>query len=185
MASIMSFISLSLDGCYADASSSMDWAHSNDPEQAAFTASNAKGGGRLVFGRVTYEMMKAFWPTPAAAQMMPEVAKQMNAMPKIVFSRSMKSADWSNTTVMNGDLLANVRKLKSDGGPDMAILGSGSVVAQLIEAALLDELQVMLVPVSLGGGKRLFESVKGKAAWKTVETRPFKNGNVFLRYRPA
>ncbi len=82
MPSISSFISLSLDGCYADANGDMSWAHSQDPEQQAFTNSNAKGGGRLVFGRATYDMMAAFWPTPAAAQMMPEVAKGMNAMPK-------------------------------------------------------------------------------------------------------
>jgi dihydrofolate reductase len=185
MPSLSSFISLSLDGCYADAGSGMDWAHSNDPEQAAFTAGNAKGGGRLVFGRVTYDMMHSFWPTPAAAQMMPEVAKGMNAMPKVVFSRSMKKAEWNNTTVLNGDLVANVRKLKSDDGPGMAILGSGSVVAQLMEAGLLDELQVMQVPVSLGGGKRLFDGVKRRIGWTRVEERPFKNGNVFLRYRPS
>ena len=68
------FISLSLDGCYADADSDMSWAHSQDPEQAEFTSSNAKGGGRLIFGRVTYEMMKPFWTSPQAAQMMPDVA---------------------------------------------------------------------------------------------------------------
>ena len=185
MPTISSFISLSLDGCYADANSSMDWAHNQDPEQAEFTRGNAKGGGRLVFGRTTYEMMSAFWPTPMAAQMMPEVAKAMNEMPKLVFSRTMKSASWQNTSVQP-DLIAGVNKLKADPGTDMAILGSGSVVAQLIEAGLLDELQVMLVPVTLGGGKRLFDSVHRKASWKTLETRSFKaTGNTFIRYRPA
>lgn len=185
MPTISSFISLSLDGCYADADGDMSWAHTQDPEQQAFTNSNAKGGGRLVFGRTTYDMMAGFWPTPAAAQMMPEVAKGMNAMPKIVFSRKMKSADWANTAVQP-DLIAGVRKLKADDGPPMVVLGSGSIVAQLIEAGLLDELQVMLIPVSLGGGKRLFDGVRRKAGWQTVETRPFKgNGNTFIRYRPA
>jgi dihydrofolate reductase len=185
MPAITSFISLSLDGCYADADSDMSWAHSQDPEQQAFTNNNAKGGGRLVFGRTTYDMMSAFWPTPAAAQMMPEVAKHMNAMPKIVFSRRMKSADWTNTTVKS-DLVADVKKLKAGSGPDMAILGSGGIVAQLIEAGLLDELQVMLIPVSLGGGKKLLDPVKRQIGWKTTETRHFKgNGNVFIRYRPA
>ena len=185
MPTISSFISLSLDGCYADADSDMSWAHSQDPEQQAFTDSNAKGGGRLIFGHATYDMMASFWPTPAAAQMMPEVAKGMNAMPKVVFSRKLTSAGWNNTTVQF-DLIGGVKKLKTDGGPDMAILGSGSIVAQLIEAGLLDELQVMLIPVSLGGGKRLFDGVKRKVGWKTVETRPFKgNGNTFIRYRPA
>lgn len=185
MPTISSFISLSLDGCYADAGGDMSWAHTQDPEQQAFTNSNAQGGGCLVFGHTTYDMMAAFWPTPAAAQVMPVVARQMNAMPKIVFSRTLKSAEWSNTTV-EANLLAAVKALKADSGPDMAILGSGKIVAQLMEAGLLDELQVMQVPVSLGGGKRLFDSVKRKIAWTPVETRSFKgNGNTFIRYQPG
>lgn len=185
MPAISSFISLSLDGCYADADGDMDWAHSQDREQHAFTTSNAQAGGRLIFGHATYDMMAGFWPTPMAAQMMPDVAKQMNALPKIVFSRTLKAADWQNTSVKS-NLSADIRKLKADGGPDMAILGSGNLVGQLIGAGLLDELQVMLVPVSLGGGKRLFDGVKRKVSWKTLETRHFKgNGNTFIRYRPA
>jgi dihydrofolate reductase len=182
---LQSFISLSLDGCYADARSDMSWAHTQDPEQAEFTAENAKGGGALVFGRTTYEMMKAFWPTPAAAQMMPDVAAQMNAMPKIVFSRTLKSADWSNTRVVNADLAGELRKLKSGKGPDMTILGSGSIVAQAASAGLLDELQVMLVPVALGAGKRLFDGIPRGISWRREEVRQFSNGNVFIRYRPA
>ncbi len=185
MPTLSSFISLSLDGCYSDANGEMNWAHTQDAEQQAFTESNARRGGRLVFGRTTYEMMASFWPTPAAAQMMPEVAKEMNAVGKIVFSRKMKSAAWQNTTV-RADLIAGVRSLKADGDRPLVILGSGKIVAQLIEAGLLDELQVMLVPVSLGGGKRLFDGVKRQVGWKTIETRSFRgNGNTFLRYRPA
>jgi dihydrofolate reductase len=185
MPTISSFISLSLDGCYADANGDMSWAHNQDPEQAEFTRVNAKGGGRLIFGRTTYQMMASFWPTPAAMQMMPEVAKAMNEMPKIVFSRTLKSADWQNTAVQP-DLISGAKKLKAEAGTDVAILGSGSIVAQLIEAGLLDELQVMLVPVSLGGGKRLFDGVKREVRWKTLETRSFKaTGNIFIRYRPG
>ncbi len=185
MPAISSFISLSLDGCYADANGDMDWAHNQDPEQAEFTRGNAQGGGRLLFGRTTYDMMSSFWPTPAATQMMPEVAKAMNEMPKLVFSRTMKSASWQNSTIKS-DLIPNAKKLKADGGPDIAILGSGSIVAQLIDAGLLDELQVMLVPVTLGGGKRLFDGVRRHIDWETAETRSFKaTGNTFMRYRPA
>ena len=185
MPTVSSFISLSLDGCYADADGGMNWAHNQDPEQAEFTRGNAKGESRLMFGRTTYEMMASFWPTPAATQMMPEVAKAMNESPKIVVSRTMSSAGWQNT-VIEPDLIAGARKLKSDGGPGIVILGSGSVVAQLMNTGLLDELQVMLVPVSLGGGKRLFDGVNRHISWKTVETRSFSaTGNTFTRYRPA
>lgn len=184
MASLSAFISLSLDGCYADANNDMSWAHSQDPEQAEFTASNAKGGGRLVFGRVTHDMMKAFWPTPMAAQMMPEVAAGMNAMPKTVFSRTIASSDWRNVEVARDDLVTELRRLKA-GELDMAILGSGSIVAQAATAGLLDELQVMLVPVTLGGGKRLFDGIPRSLSWRREEVRQFSNGNVFIRYRPG
>jgi dihydrofolate reductase len=184
MATVGAFISLSLDGCYADANGDMSWAHTQDPEQAEFTSQNARGGSGLLFGRITYDMMRSFWPSPQAAEMMPDVAASMNALPKFVASRSLKSADWSNTTVLGGDLVNDVKKLKAS-GPDLTILGSGSIVAQLATAGLLDSLDVMLVPVSLGGGKRLFDGMPRSLGWKREDVRQFSNGNVFLRYRPG
>ena len=83
------FDSISLDGFFTDARNDMSWAHRRDPEWNAFVAGNAGGNGALLFGRVTYEQMRAFWPTPQAAQMMPEVAAGMNAMPKYVVSRTL------------------------------------------------------------------------------------------------
>lgn len=185
MALIGAFISLSLDGCYADAHGDMSWAHSQDPEQAEFTAENAKGGGGLLFGRVTYDMMSGFWPSPQAAQMMPDVAAKMNALPKFVASRTMKTASWSNTTVIGADLGGELARLKASDTPDLTILGSGSIVAQLATAGLLDSLDVMLVPVTLGGGKRLFDGMPRALGWRREDVRQFSNGNVFLRYRPA
>jgi dihydrofolate reductase len=185
MPSLSSFISLSLDGCYADARGDMGWADTRDPEQSEFNAENARGGGALVFGRVTYEMMASFWPTPAAAQLMPDVAAQMNALPKIVFSRTLTSASWSNSRIPGDDFLTELRNLKSGKGPGMVILGSGSIVAQAATAGLLDELQVMLVPVTLGAGKRLFDGIPRHLPWRREEVRQFGNGNVFIRYRPA
>jgi len=83
------FNSVTLDGYFTDKNSDMSWAHKNDPEWNAFVADNAKGGGTLLFGRITYELMASFWPTPAAMQMMPDVAKGMNSLPKVVFSRTL------------------------------------------------------------------------------------------------
>lgn len=182
---ISSFISISLDGCYADAEGDMSWAHTQDPEQAEFTSGNAKGGGALVFGRITYEMMASFWPTPAAAEMMPDVAAQMNALPKIIVSRTMKSAGWRNSRIVSADLVGELSRLKAGKGPDMTILGSGSIVAQVATAGLLDELQVMLVPVALGAGKRLFDGIPRSLAWRRDNSRQFSNGNVFISYKPA
>ncbi|MFL5606068.1 MAG: dihydrofolate reductase family protein, partial [Gemmatimonadaceae bacterium] len=80
------FNNVSLDGYFTDAKGDMSWAHNNDPEWNAFAAENASGGGALLLGRITYDLMASFWPTPRAMQAMPEVAKGMNRMPKVVFS---------------------------------------------------------------------------------------------------
>jgi dihydrofolate reductase len=118
---VIAFEQVSLDGYFVDAKGDMSWAHKQDPEWNEFASSNASGGGALVFGRVTYEMMASFWPTPAALERMPAVAEGMNSMPKVVFSRTLEKASWKNTTLLKGDLVAKVRKMKNETGPGMAI----------------------------------------------------------------
>src|SRR5579875_2378808 len=130
------FESVSVDGFFADSTGDMSFAKSSveDAEFDAFVAQNAGGEGVLLFGRVTYEMMASFWPTPAASQAMPAVAHGMNARSKIVFSNTLREASWTNTTLMSGDAVSNVRKLKEERGPDLVVLGSGSIVSQLTQA---------------------------------------------------
>jgi dihydrofolate reductase len=106
------FNNVSLDGYFTDANSDMSWAHQPDAEFNEFTQSNAQGGGVLVFGRVTYDLMIRFWPTPMAMQSAPLVAERMNSAEKIVFSRTMDRASWNNTKVVKGDIVAEMRKLK-------------------------------------------------------------------------
>ena len=184
MARLSSFTMVSLDGCYADADGDMSFAHATDPETKAFTAENAKGGGMLLFGRVTYQMMASYWPTPFAAQNDPVVAEGMNRMLKVVFSKTLKQAEWSGTTLVRADLAREVKKLKQ-GSLDLAILGSGSIVQALTEADLIDEYQLLVLPVVLGDGKRLFAGVTRRPELRLESTRRFENGNVFLRYRPG
>ena len=133
MADLLVFQQITLDGYFTGPNGDLSWAkqHPPDPEFMAWTAANAKGGGVLLFGRVTYDMMVSFWPTPQALQMMPDVAKQMNALPKVVFSRSLKKAEWNNTRVVSGDIVAEVRRMKQAPGPGMVIMGSGNIVTQL------------------------------------------------------
>jgi dihydrofolate reductase len=183
MPRLSAFEQVSLDGFFVDVSGDMSWAHKQDPEWNEFAASNASGGGALVFGRVTYEMMASFWPTPAAKESLPAVAEGMNTMPKVVFSRTLKKASWKNTRLVKGDLASEVRKMKSESGPDMAILGSGSIVSQLAEAGLIDEYQIVVNPIVLGKGRTLFETVDRKIGLKLIKTRAFGNGNVVLTYQ--
>ncbi|HEY7686258.1 MAG TPA: dihydrofolate reductase family protein [Gemmatimonadales bacterium] len=184
MRRVVAFEQVSLDGYFADGSGDMNWAHKQDPEWNAFVASNASGEGALLFGRVTYELMASFWPTPAAMERAPEVAEGMNRMPKVVFSRRLDKVSWKNTTLVKGDLVAAVRKMKHETGPDMAILGSGSIVSQLAQAGLIDEFQIVVNPIVLGQGKTLFASVTGRLPLRLINTRAFGNGNVVLSYEP-
>ncbi len=181
------FNHVTLDGYFADASGEMSWAHNatEDPEFNSFVADNARGGGELLFGRVTYELMTRYWPTPAAHRNDPVVAAGINRMRKVVFSRTLNRADWNNTTVVKGELAAEVRKMKDDAGPDMCILGSGSIVAQLAAAGLIDEYQMMLNPLALGKGRTMFDGIKDRLTLKLTKTRAFANGNMFLSYEPA
>ena len=184
MSKVNMFNNISVDGYFTDANNDMGWAHAggDDPEFAQFTAGNAKGSGALVFGRITYEMMASFWPTPQAKQMMPEVAERMNASPKYVFSRTLKKAAWANTTLLHGDPAAEITRLKKDGDRDMTVLGSGSIVAQLAQAKLLDGLSLIVCPVILGAGRTLFEGVTARPNLKLEQSRSFRNGKTFLSY---
>lgn len=179
------FNNVTLDGYFTDANSDMSWAHKSDPEWNAFAADNAKGGGILLFGRITYELMASFWPTPAAMEIMPEVAEGMNSMPKIVFSRTLDKASWNNTKLVKSGLVEEVRKLKNEPGDDMVILGSGSIVSQLSEHGLIDEYQIVLIPIVLGKGRTMFDGLSKRLPMKRTKTRTFENGNVFLCYEPS
>jgi len=174
------FESISVDGYFTGPDGDLGWAHAAraDPEFAAWVSANASGGGELLFGRKTYEEMESFWPTPLAAEQMPLVAKGMNAARKYVASRTIRPT-WNNTVLLQGDLVEAVRALKAAPGPGIALLGSGSVAAQLGEAGLVDEYQFVVVPVALGGGRTVF--TKG-GPLRLVEHRVFGNGNAVLTY---
>lgn len=119
-----------------------------------------------------------------AAQAMPDVAAGMNAMPKVVFSRTLESADWSNTELVKCDMVETVRRMKNDPGPDMTILGSGSIVTQLAATGLIDRFQIVVNPIALGAGKSLFSGLTHRLDLTLTQTRVFANGSVVLWYAP-
>ena len=185
MQRLIVFNHVSLDGFFVDARGEMSWAHKSDPEWDEYSSKNASGGGTMVFGRKTYEMMVAFWPTQAAAKALPIVARQMNAMPKLVFSRTLEAVSWNNTRLVKTSPAAEIRRLKSEPGNGMAILGSGSIVAQLAAEGLVDEFTVVVNPLVLGSGRTMFEGLTKTLALKLTGSREFRNGNVVLTYEPA
>jgi len=185
MRRLIVFNHVSLDGYFTDMNGDMSWAHKQDPEWNAFVSQNASSGGQLLFGRKTYDMMASYWPTPAAMRNSPVVAEGINQVPKIAFSKTLHNASWNNTKLVKGDLADEVRKLKSEPGETMVILGSGSIVAQLAQARLIDEYQIVVSPIVLGEGRTLFNGVERKQPLKLAKSRAFDNGNVLLCYEPA
>ncbi len=187
MQNLISFTNVTLNGFFAGPNGDLGWAHTRmrDPEWDAFVADNAKSGGTLLLGRVTYDIMASYWPTPQAVENDPVVAEGMNNLSKVVFSRTLDRPSWKNTTLAKGDIVEAVRKMKQESGPGMAILGSGTIVSQLSQARLIDEYQVVVNPVALGDGKTLFAGIKDSLSLKLTKSRAFGNGNVLLRYEPA
>lgn len=184
MRKLASFNFITLNGFFEGAPGEIGW-HRHGVEENQYAVDALGGGGVLVFGRVTYEMMAGYWPTPAAMKDDPAVAQGMNRAEKIVFSKTLRKAGWSNTKLVKGDPAAEMRKLKKAEGPGMVILGSGSIVALMAEAGLIDEYQIMIDPVALGHGTPLFSGIKGTLDLKLVATRAFKSGVVLLTYQPA
>ncbi len=183
MGKLRVFESVSVDGYCASPGGDMDWAYegSDDPEYNAWVGGNASSGGALLFGRVTYEMMAAFWPTPLAARQMPEVARGMNAATKYVATRSLEPR-WSNSQRLEGDLAGAVAELKARSDSGITVLGSPSVARQLGEAGLVDEYQFVIVPVALGDGSTAFSAARRLSV---IEQRSFPNGRIAVTYAAA
>ena len=174
---------VTLDGYFAGPGGDISW-HNVDEEFHEYNEKNSNSGNTLIFGRVTYELMAGYWPTPEALKHDPVVAEGMNSASKIVFSRTLTKAAWANTRLVNDDVLGEIRRLKQQPGKDLTILGSGSIVAQLAPAGLIDEYQFLLNPVVLGAGKTMFEGIRDKLMLNLIKSRTFRNGNVLLCYEP-
>jgi dihydrofolate reductase len=178
--SVFNFITL--NGFYKGLNEDISW-HRHGGEEAAFAAEGANSRSTLVFGRVTYEMMAGYWPTPLATESMPEVAKGMNESEKVVFSNTLKSPSWSNTRIINGNIVEEMKKLKKGSGSDLTILGSGSIVSLFAENGLIDDYQLMIDPVALGSGTSVFNGLTRNLDLKLKESRAFKSGVVLLWYQ--
>lgn len=187
MRKLVVFNHITLDGYFVSEDGDMSWAHQSDDDAEfhAFVASNASQGGTLLFGRVTYDLMASYWPTPIAHEHAPAVAAGMNRLQKVVFSRTLDRVTWQNTTLIKDDMPSAVRRMKQESGDDMVILGSGTIVSQLAEEGLIDEFQLLVNPLVLGKGRTLFEGVSHRLNLTLTKSRTFANGIVLLCYQPS
>lgn len=175
---------ISLNGYYKGLQDDISW-HRHGDEESSFASDSMEGRKSiLVFGRRTYEQMAGWWPSPQALESMPQVAAGMNESSKLVFSHTLDRAEWVNTRLVKTDMLEEIRRLKEDPQVVMTILGSGSIVAQLADAGLIDTFQIMLDPVALGAGTPLFDGISKKLDFRLTNSRVFQSGVVLLDYVP-
>jgi dihydrofolate reductase len=181
---LLSFMVVTLDGYYEGPNGEFDWPNVDD-QFNEFAISQLNDIDTLVFGRVTYEGMASYWPTPAAVEDDPAVADRMNSIPKIVFSTTLDTADWENTTLIKGNVADAITELKRQPGKALAMFGSPHLTVSLLEQGLVDELRVMVHPILLGAGKSLFAGLNHRVPVTLETTTTFSSGNVLLSYRPA
>jgi dihydrofolate reductase len=184
MRKLFVFNLVSLDGYFEGPGKDISW-HNVDAEFNEYAVDMLNSKDILLFGRVTYDLMAGYWPTPEAIKNDPVVAEKMNSLSKIVFSRTLNKVAWSNTRLVKENIEEEIMELKTQPGKDMALLGSGSIMTQFAQRGLIDEYRIMVNPVVLGDGTPLFKGVKDRLKLKLVNTRTFRNGNVLLYYQPA
>jgi dihydrofolate reductase len=150
------------------------------PEGDRFKLDETMASDALLLGRVTYEAFAAVWPHVEG-----EFADKFNAMPKYVVSSTLEDPEWNNTTVLRGDVVEDVTKLKRQYDGDVVVHGSPQLVQALIEHDLVDELRLMVYPVVVGAGKRLFAGTSRTKRLQLAETKTVGDGIHILVYRPG
>jgi dihydrofolate reductase len=178
---------VSLDGVMEDPGGSEDFKHggwsfeiSRGDEGDRFKLDEALEAEALLLGRVTYQGFAAAWPAREG-----EFADKFNGMPKYVVSSTLGEAEWNNSTVLEGDVAEAVSKLRQDVDGDIVVHGSAQLVQTLLERDLVDELRLMVFPVVLGSGKRLFGDTSEKKPLRLVDSKTVGDGVVILVLRPA
>lgn len=187
MRKIVVFNLISLDGFFAGEDGNIDW-HMVDDEFNDFAVEHTKEFGAIIFGKTTYQLFEDFWPKalhdPKMSPEDLEVAKTIDDVEKIVFSKSLKEVTWKNSKLFHEIDPEEVKKWKAEEGKPIAIFGSGTIVQQFTKLGLIDEYRILVNPVILGKGKSMFAGVEMQKL-KLINTRTFGNGNVLLTYEPA
>jgi dihydrofolate reductase len=178
---------VSLDGVMEDPGGSENFKHGGwsfefkrGEEGDKFKLDEAFESDALLLGRATYEGFAAAWPSREG-----EFADKFNSMPKYVVSSTLGEAEWNNSTVLKGDVVDAVSKLKQEPGGDIVVHGSAQLVQTLIENDLVDELRLMVFPVVLGSGKRLFGQTSDKKGLRLTDSKAVGDGVAILIYEPA
>lgn len=186
MREIVYMVHTSLDGCVEGPHGEFDWPVMA-PELSGYARELSARCGEFAYGRKVWEMMAAYWPTVEAVTDDPHdlaFAPVWRETPKTVFSRTLEKADW-NTRVIGGALPEVVASVKAEPGGDVLLIGGAELAAELTAHGLIDEYQVFVHPVVLGGGKRPFAEGTARLGLELAESRTFDGRVVLLRFRRA
>ena len=189
MTKIITTTWVSFDGFISGPNGEMDWiGEIYDEAMGKYEGDLVDSADALIFGRVTYESFAGSWPhvpdNPNVSEGEKAYARRLNAMRKIVFSRTLASADWNNSTLLTEIVPEEVERLKRETERDILIYGSASIVQELTNLGLIDEYQVLVHPVILGGGKPLFRDISNRVKLELVQTKTHPSGVVLMCYRP-
>jgi len=173
---------VSLDGVMG---SPQEWAFSySDDEMEQANASGMAASDALLLGRATYQEFASYWPYQNSADQ--PYTDYLNSTPKFVVSTTLEEPlEWQNSTLIKGNLAEEITELKRLPGKDITIIGSAALVQSLLADGLLDELKLMVHPLVLGGGKRLFEDGGDQKALELLDSKMFDTGVLYLTYQPA
>lgn len=181
MRRIISGLFMSLDGV-TESPDKFTFPYFSD-EVGQVIQSNMDKADTMLLGRRTYEEFAAYWPDKTAED--DPFADYINNVPKLVASRTLKKLEWRNSTLIQGDVVEELTKVKQQPGKDIVTTGSLTLVGSLLAAGLVDELGLIVCPVVLGSGKRLFETSAGEVPLKLVDSRALSNGVLSLTYEAA
>lgn len=189
MRKIIVTMRVTLDGFIAGPHGEMDWMEEFlDESLATYESELQKTVDTVLLGRTTYQGFASYWPgvpeDPTSPEGLVEYAQQLNAMRKIVFSKTLSRVEWNNTTLVKEIVPEEITKMKHEPGRDMVIYGSASIVQTLTNLGLIDRYQLLVYPVILGSGKPLFQDISHTVKLSLVSTETHPSGVVVLSYQP-
>ena len=180
MRKIVAGLFISLDGVY-EAPDQWHFPYFND-EMGQEVGTQIEASDTLLFGRQTYQEFESYWPQQGSEV---ELADYFNNTPKLVVSNTLKTVEWQNSTLISGDVAAELTRIKSLPGKDIAMVGSGKLVTSLLREGVLDELRLLVHPIAVNSGKRLFETETERIPLTLVSSKTLSTGVLALTYAPA